>query len=210
MKLFAPITPHITEYLYQELREKDMPESIHLVGVFKADKKKIDEELEKEMVYVKEITQQALSLREANKIRLRWPLKELVIVTESEEMFKESRSIIARFCNVREVKETKAKLKGNYADAEFDKYKLQLNLDADKELKEEWEFTELRRRIQALRKEAELMPDDKVKLVISCNDKEFLEKYAERIEKETNTKVHASGGKGEKLLEREFSIKLEK
>ena len=129
---------------------------------------------------------------------------------ESEEMFKESRSIIARFCNVGEVKETKAKLKGNYADAEFDKYKLQLNLDADKELKEEWEFTELRRRIQALRKEAELMPDDKVKLVISCNDKEFLEKYAERIEKETNTKIHASGGKGEKLLEREFSIKLEK
>lgn len=210
LKLMAPIAPHITEYVYQEMREKKMPESIHLCGVMEADKKKIDEKLEKEFELVKQITQQALSLREANKIRLRWPLKELVVVTKSGKQLGKSRDALSRFCNVKKVIEAKKEPKGNYAELILPEYRLYLNLEADEKLKDEWELMELRRRVQAMRKDAKLMPKDKVVLLISCSDGEFLEKFGKQIEKDTNTKIKISEGLGKKILEREFFLKLEK
>jgi isoleucyl-tRNA synthetase len=209
LRLFAPVTPHLAEYLYQEMREKDMPESVHLCMMEEAGKA-IDSKLEEEMELVKAVTQQALSLREANRIRLRWLLNELVIVPKKENMFSRTTDIIARFCNLKKVVVAGKKPEGNYAEAVFDNYSLYLNLDTPESLKEEWEFTELRRRVQAMRKEAALMPQDKVSLLASCSEPGFLEKYGKRLEDETNTSLKAGKGKQEKVLEREFFLKLEK
>ncbi|MCX8158096.1 MAG: isoleucine--tRNA ligase [Candidatus Diapherotrites archaeon] len=208
LKILAPIAPHITEYIYQELRSSKMPESIHLCEI--KEEEKIYPELEEEFEMTKEITQQVLSLREKHNLRLRWILEELVIMTKDGNTLKETKDVLKRFCNVKEVKETTKEPKGNYAKIITPEIAIFLKLDVNKELRDEWEFTELRRRIQALRKEKKLLPKDKVELNIYCSDKIFLEKLSKRIETETNTelKIINQPKEKEKIIEREYYIEI--
>ena len=99
---------------------------------------------------------------------------------------------------------------GNFASKEISGTKLFLNIEADSALKDEWEFQELRRKIQELRKKANLQPGQKAVLLLDCNDAEFLKKFSRQIESETNTKIKPAKGNMEKLLEREFYAELEK
>ena len=108
----------------------------------------------------------------------------------------------------RKAEESKEKPKGELAEKQFQGYSLYLDVSADDALKSEWEFRELVRRVQDLRKQKRLVPSDTVELSISCSDKAFLKKFAERLEEETDTKIAEKEGKKEKLLEREFFISL--
>ena len=209
LKLLAPIAPHITEYLYQHLRSGKMSESLHLLQFPETDKKLIDLKLEKEFALAKDITQAALALREENKLKLRWPLAELAIKTKSGKDLQKVKKLLEVACNVKKVNEIKKEPKGNYASAQAGEITIYLNLDTDEKLKEEWELRELLRRIQDRRKEAKLVPSQKVVLLIDCNDAKFLQKYKGAIEKETNTKMKLeSSAQKEKLLEREFYIEI--
>ncbi|MFH1224376.1 MAG: isoleucine--tRNA ligase [Candidatus Diapherotrites archaeon] len=221
LRLLSPITPHVTEYIYQHARSGKMPESVHLAGMPAVDKKMIDAALEKEMELAMALAQEALALREEKKLRLRWPLKELVVATEKGTELKKTKNILAKMVNVGEVAEQKkggSKPKGEYAEkAVNDNLVLYLNIASDTQMREEWELMELRRRIQDARKQAGLMPQKLAELRIACSDAGFLKKYGKRLEKETNTKlVQLKGGKQEgfrweeKLLEREFAIEVVK
>ncbi len=211
LKLLAPVAPHMTEYIYQDFKGKGMEESIHLSSLPKADKKLIDEKLEKEMQLAKELAEKTLSLRGEQKLRLRWPLEELVVQTKSGKELSKILKVLAKMCNVKKVKESTEQPKGNYAKKDFDEnIVLHLNIDASDELKEVWELMELRRRIQDLRKQAKLMPSQKVKLHIDSSDKDFLKKYGKEIAESTNTSLVEKKGNLEKLLEKEFFIELEK
>jgi isoleucyl-tRNA synthetase len=212
LRLLAPIAPHITEYIYQSMRrngEGDSPESVHLLEMPLPDKRLIKPELEKEMEKAKEIVQAALALREQQKLRRRWPLKELVIVSEADE-FKRLKGIIARACNVKEVVEKRERPAGNFATAEVGGGSLFLNIEADGELRDEWELHELRRKIQGERKKQGLVPQQEAELIIASSDDAFLKKHQREIEKDTNTRMVISKQKEgmEKLLERSFSIQL--
>ncbi len=227
--LLSPITPHITEYIYQHLRNGKMPLSIHLRQLPAVEKKLVDPELEKQFDSAKELTQAVLSLREQQKLRLRWPLRELVIVTEKKpflpkqkslgkksasgkgKQFSKVHSVIASSCNVKRVVEATAEPSGNYARADAAGAKLFLLLDADGQLRNEWELQELRRRIQEMRKQANLLPQQKALLLVACDDKSFLQGNRKWIEKETNTAMQIVEKEvKEKLIERSFSIELKK
>ncbi len=215
LRLLAPIAPHITEYLYQSLKgtvKGKAPESVHLLGMPVANKKLVDAKLEKEMEGAKELIQGVLALREQQKLRRRWPLRDIVIVSKTGKEFKKVLPVIARSCNVKKAREQRGKPAGNYAEAEVAGVKVFLNIEADEKLKEEWELQELRRKIQEERKKAKLVPQQKVKLLIASSDEGFLKKHKKEIEKGTNTKMKVVKGKGkmEKLLERSFSIELKK
>ncbi len=209
LKLLAPVTPHITEYIYQDLKMAGMPESIHLLQLPGPDKKMVDKELEKEMSAAKELAQAVLGLREEKKLRLRWPLKELVIKTKSGKEFKKVKGILAKICNVKKVLESKTKPTGNYAERVLEDKIIYLNLNADEKLKDEWELAELRRRIQERRKQAKLLPSKKVGLFIGCSDAKFLKKYRKEIEESTNTRLKEKKGKLELVLNKEFFIELD-
>ncbi len=90
LKLFAPIAPFITEYIYQDLRKefKLKEESIHLYKWPKYDEKFIDKELELDMGVVQQALQSILACREKIQMGVRWPLKEVVIVTKDEKAVK--------------------------------------------------------------------------------------------------------------------------
>ncbi len=161
------------------------------------------------MEKAKALNQAILALREEQKLRLRWPLKGLVLVTKSGREFKKVLPIIKTTANVKKISEAKAKQKGKFAEKEFEGTTICLNVETDAALKDEWELQELRRRIQDKRKEAKLQPNQKVVLLVACSDEKFLKKFQKTIEKETNTRIKSAQGKMEKLLEREFYIELE-
>jgi phage terminase small subunit len=83
-----------------------------------------------------------------------------------------------------------------------------LDISADAALKEEWEFRELVRRVQDLRKQKKMRPEDRATLAISCSDAGFLKKFSKKLEEETNSKISEKQGKMEKILEREFYIEI--
>ncbi len=79
VKLLAPFVPFLTESMYQNLKSKKDPESVHLCDFPKADKSLIDEDLSKEMNQVIEIVGLARAVREKNNIGVRQPLSELLV-----------------------------------------------------------------------------------------------------------------------------------
>ncbi len=212
LRLMAPITPHITEYFYQHLKEGKMPESVHLLNLPEFDSKKVNKKLEEEFEKGKQVTQIVLSMREENKLRRRWLLNELVIVSKTGKELNKVKNVIAGSCNVKKVSLDKKKpKKGKWAEKEFEDLKLFLNIDANDDLKENWELQELRRKIQSMRKEAKLMPGQKTKLKIVCSKPEFLEKYKKEIETSTNTEfVETKKKPTEKLFERKFALQIVK
>ncbi len=98
LKLFAPICPFITEQIYQNLKEEfDLKEeSIHLFNWPKADKKKINKELEQDMEIAKNVIQSILSIRDQIQRGIRWPLKEAIIETKDKTATK----AIERLANI--------------------------------------------------------------------------------------------------------------
>ncbi|MFH1239887.1 MAG: isoleucine--tRNA ligase [Candidatus Diapherotrites archaeon] len=208
MKILAPVTPHISEYIYQYLKKAKSPESVHMLPFPKAFDALKDESLEKEMNLVREISQSALSLREEHKMRLRWPLKELVVLSK-EDIFPNLKHVLASMVNVKKIRVHES-VSGNYAEGEASGIKFVLNIDADSELKQEWEFRELVRRIQSMRKEEKLNPNDTIDLFLGSDDSMFLKKWKTLIEKETNTKISEKQGELQKVLERSFYIEIKK
>ncbi len=208
MRLLAPIVPHASEFFYQHAKTKGMPESVHFTKLPQAQENLIDAALEQEMLKTKELLKGVLALREEQKLRLRWPLQELVYVSASGKEFPNASQIIADSANVKKFAESKSEPKGKYASKDFGEGKIYLNVDAGTELKEEWELMELRRRIQDARKQLKLNPSDVVKMELNCSDKKFVQKYAREIEDGTGTKIVSGTGKMEKVLDREFYISI--
>ncbi len=135
MRIIAPYTPVLAEWIYQhflkefaEVREKiygeKVQESIFMESFPEVEEELIDVELERAMEIVKEIFEASSNARQKAKRKLRWPLKLLVVEGDEEvkkavEMLGE---IIRTQCNVKEVKyvksfEKKAKAQVNYREA---------------------------------------------------------------------------------------------
>ena len=207
LRMLAPIAPHFSDFVYTNFHSKGMEDSVHFEMLPEPNQKLIDEKLEEEMGLAKQLLQEVLNIREAEQLRLRWPLNELVFVS-AQKKFKNTGDIIADSANVKKFTQTEKDPKGNFASKEFAGGKIFLDKDANAELKEEWELMELRRRIQDARKRAKLSPSDVVELEIASSDENFLKKYKKEIESGTGTKIVAGKGAMEKVLEREFYIKL--
>ncbi len=106
VKLACPILPFICEEIYQNLRSKDDPESVHLCTYPKYDASHRDYALERMM----ELTVQAItmgrSLRSANNLKNRQPLKKLFLVDRNDQdrkILNDMASIIAEELNVKAV-----------------------------------------------------------------------------------------------------------
>jgi isoleucyl-tRNA synthetase len=186
-----------------------MAESIHLNPFPESEKRFESPVLIEEMELVKDLAQNVLALREEKKLRLRWPLNELVVESK-EGKVKHLTAALAKMCNVKKVIVMDKTPKGSYAVKEARAIKLHLKTEAGQALKEEWELRELVRRIQSKRKEARLNPLNVAQLWINCSDPEFLEKFKKEIEQETNTMLSVKEGRMERLLNKDFFIEIKK
>ncbi len=210
--VLAPITPHLSEYMYLHASKQNKKiDSIHLHSFPEIEKKLLNNELEKEMELVKEIIQLTASMREEKKLKLKWVLKELIIQIEPSKIksfLPSTQELLARMSNVKKVLISSSQPKGELVQKQLEGFTLYLRIDADEELKQEWELRELTRKIQDTRKKLNLNPTQIVQLNISCSDSDFLKKFGKEIEQDTNTKISLKEGIKEKLLEREFFIEI--
>ncbi|MDO8435900.1 MAG: isoleucine--tRNA ligase [bacterium] len=174
IKLIAPMMPFLSEEIYQNLKTKKLPESVHLCDWPEADKKFINEKLEKQMQEVREIAAKALAERAKTGIKVRQPLASLKI---------KSLPTGRRVKNDRELLEL-IKEEVNIKEIIFDskiKNEVELDTKITPELKEEGIIREIIRNIQDLRKKAGLKPENKILVVYSAGPK--LNKILERNKK---------------------------
>jgi len=182
LKLLAPITPFITEKIWQELREKKMvkEESIHLSDWTKYDEKRIDKRLEENFEKVLEIIEKGLSARDKEKIGLRWPLPSAKIKFPDVNEIKPLKEIIARQLNVKNVEFNEISGK--------EESKVEIDTKITPELEAEGFAREISRIVQAERKKKGLVKQEKINLTLysSANLIKKLESVKNMIRDRTN------------------------
>jgi isoleucyl-tRNA synthetase len=172
-KIMAPLTPIISDFIYNEMTEK----SVHLQKWPSPDEKEINSKLEYIMEMTLKIAEASNAIRKEKNIKLRWPLKELYLSGDArtKNIADNMTEILQKLCNV------KAVIFGENFKLEKKNVEntiIYLNTEMDQSLKEEAMLRELLREIQSQRKEKNLVVNDSIKLII--NDRRF-EKYKAEI-----------------------------
>lgn len=83
--LAAPIIPFTSEYIYQHTFSVD-GKSVFTESWPKQAKKLVDAQSEKDFELLKDIANSALYLREQGNVKLRWPIKEVVVETSEQQV----------------------------------------------------------------------------------------------------------------------------
>lgn len=182
--VMAPSMPFFAEHLFQAVREGEDEESVHLAvwpeatatrnffqRLFSGDP---DKKLIDSMQAARDIVSQALEAREKAGIKVRQPLQSLRV---------DSRNLTEEFLQlVREEVNVKAVISGK---------DLSLDTNITPELKEEGVVRELIRSIQQYRKEQCLKPGEETSYTVTFSDENraIIEKYREKIESQTSTKL---------------------
>lgn len=109
LKMFQVIAPFVAETIYLNLKEEFglKEESISHFAWPKAEEKYINKDLEDIMSLSEEVIQAALNAREKSKLGLRWPVKEIIIVTNKPGVVHavdEMNEILKVQLNVKEVR----------------------------------------------------------------------------------------------------------
>jgi len=87
LRVLAPITPLITEYIYQALlRDYYEKPTIHLLEFPEPDYELINEELERDMEIVREVYSAVSSARMRIGLKLRQPVKRVIVYSSSPEV----------------------------------------------------------------------------------------------------------------------------
>lgn len=127
LQMFTPTAPFVTEKMYQNLRKEFglEEESISLMGWPKADKKLIDKKLEKDFETAKSIVQSILSAREKLGLGVRWPLKEVIIVSEDKD-------VVNSVDNLNKIISTQTNVKNVTIKKHMEKARLKIKVDYNK------------------------------------------------------------------------------
>jgi len=78
-RLMAPISPFLTDYLWDVLRTPEAPDSVHLAGWPAADQSLIDERLSQQMSLARRLVELGRSARSAASLRVRQPLARALV-----------------------------------------------------------------------------------------------------------------------------------
>lgn len=179
--VLAPISPFVTESIWQDLRKKRTvgEESVHLCSWPEADKRKIDKKLEEKMGIILQIIEQGLAERDKAQIGLKWPLPKVIVSSKSIKLNKSEEKIIMNQLNIKKIEFKKGTL-----------MEVKLDTTQTPELQSEGYARELSRQVQDFRKKLGLEKGNIIELYIFTNDKfgKIIEKNQEFIKNRTNSK----------------------
>ncbi len=121
-KVLAPVTPFITEQMYQNLvrsHDETAPESVHHCDYPKFDQALQNDQLAKDMDMVADVVTRVLSIREVKQIRVRQPLPRLIAVADNHqaEVLKNFEAHILDELNIKRLEYTNDL--ANFADFEI-------------------------------------------------------------------------------------------
>jgi len=212
-KLFAPITPFIAESMHQGLASGSVFEE----SWPKENEKMIDKKLEEEMEVVKEVLEASLFARQQAGIKLRWPVKRIVIVSADERIksaVEDCKTVLLSLCNCKEVYASAEEPEGDFSKVERDFGSVLVDKKLTEELKEEALIRELIRKVQEMRKEKSFNVKESISLCLKSDEKieKILEKFVEMLKKEVGA-INIEVGKLEgehkdKLSFEEVSIEI--
>jgi len=179
-KLLAPISPFISEYVYQELEGGWKGKSVY-ESSWPTAEEEIDKELEEEVEIAREIIEALFAIRQRNGIRLRWSLKEAKIDTDKH--IERVKHIISTLANVEKISIGKEE-KWESIETKFGR--VYLNTEIDEEILERALFSEIVRKIQELRKKNGFKVAEYITLTLRSDEEteNRLTKYLERLSKE--------------------------
>ncbi len=177
VKIIAPFTPFLAEEIYHNLTGQ---ESVHLTNWPKVKKEKINQKLETNMNLVRDIVSLAHATRKDAQIKLRQPLAKITVSSPEKKLPQEFINLLKEEINVKDV----VWQKGDSLDVLLDT-KITPQLEA------EGQAREVIRKIQQLRKKAQLKPDQKVSVTLPNWPKQF----EKEIKQKTQVKKIIKGSK---------------
>ena len=102
-KIMAPFTPFISEDMYLKLTRGSALESVHLENYPVPDKTLLEEDIEKRMDIVRSIVSIGRELREKTKIKVRRPLKKIIVDKSVESIISDLLELIKEELNVKAI-----------------------------------------------------------------------------------------------------------
>ncbi|HLL60906.1 MAG TPA: class I tRNA ligase family protein, partial [Candidatus Nitrosocosmicus sp.] len=176
LKLIAPITPFISDYLYKRLTGQ---KSVHLQTWPTTDDLYVDISVKEQMELAREVVELGHQYRKANNLKVRTPLRKIEIKLEKSclEVCDEIWEVVLKELNIKNISVNGM----NYPKVEI--------LISDDELKEEGNMRDLIREIQVERKKLNLKPEDSIILEIP----EYPQKYEEMLRKKVMAKEIKAG-----------------
>lgn len=105
-KIAAPYVPFISDAIFQDLRRKSDPESVHLTDFPTYNDSYRDERLEKEMASVQAAVSMGHALRKENKLKVRQPLSKAHLISSDSDtltLLKGQEKLIMEELNVKEI-----------------------------------------------------------------------------------------------------------
>jgi len=169
--LFNPATPYLSEFMHQNVYRKldnTLPESVNYENWPTPDTTLLDADLERAFDTLLKTVALTYSVRQAAKLKRRWPLPKAVMVAPKEELedLKNLEDLFLELANVKNVEyhtETALLvplLEGSWVHTTEGDLEVHLNTQRDNELLGEGVMRDLARRVQALRKELGFAPTD--------------------------------------------------
>lgn len=174
VRLMAPVTPFITELIYQNLVDGD--ESVHLASWPVADTPFIDDSLEEQMTFVQTIAELGNAKRKELGIPIRQPLAKITVSSATHtDLTSELISVFLEELNIKtgEVVKTDKELS------------VAVDSTITPELKAEGDKRKLVREIQMLRKTKGCKIDERVSLVLSKEYQSLPETLLEEVKNDT-------------------------
>ena len=184
-QVIAPICPFIAEEIYTLLT--DTNQSVHLTNWPAISYK--NDDLVHSMNQIRTYITDGLALRANHQLKVRQPLAELTIYDKETDLPTQLINTIAEELNIKLVHMRQSS-----------KYKLDLDFNITDDLKREGLARELVRNIQALRKQAELDVDNRIKLNISTTDRlleSAIHQFESHIKSETLSKQITTDNPGQ-------------
>lgn len=155
-KLLAPYCPFLAESIYRGLRHSSSPESVHLGDWPEVKSGLINEELEDQVVIIREAAGLGHAARHQHGLKVRQPLAEISIQLPGAGKIKEQSLIdlLIQELNVKQVKLSEGEAL------------VKLNTKITPKLREEGQAREIFRKLQQKRKELGCRRDERLPLVV--------------------------------------------
>jgi len=210
----APLMPFVTEEIYRNLAPVSslfLPESVHLAGYPQCDDSKIDEELEKEMGYLRKLVEMGFSIRDDKKIKVRQPLARVTAIIGKANLDDNLIPILLDELNVKEFTKSDTDFADKVTVSLKTKPPIELSLDIKltPELELEGLAREILRKIQVLRKEIGLSIEDKIDISFET-ESDILAQAVKNPTFVNGAKVESSKKSVNKETARELMINGEK
>lgn len=219
LKLLAPFTPFITEYMYKELvagKIQSAKESIHLTDYPEVDRAYIEQysRLASEMSVVRKICEMGHTIRVNSQIKVRQPLAELQVKSENEVVPVMSPWMIRMIKNELNVKEVLDKANINKSEGlstnEDSALKIKIGLVTilNEELKDEGYIREFTRALQSQRKKMGLQQGELINIKLTVADEALMQTISRNLDAIRKT-VNATEIEFIENLENAFDIEID-